>query len=1616
MNETQRNIKRYQAALPGIRERIMASAMLLLVSLSMVVSASFAWMSISTAPEVSMMATTVASNGNLEIALAGGLVSEDREEPEEVDIGQSSSTQGQNLVAANVTWGNLVNLSDSSYGLSQISLRPSKLSDTTPSRTPLYGVDYTLDGRIQEATDYYRFASWGEEMKSFVAGEGVTYGVRAISSMKMISATVDSEIVNMAAAARLEYEETIGAYNAIITSDPNKAGTHMNALIKLLENFVNDRAKEVMARLLSKTFNDPANYGPNVPDLHDLLVEYQNVLAQESDTICQIANMHIFSNTGKKTDFIADGAAMRAMGKAELKALGIPDSLINVWNANKKDYTDIAGAITGIENNLLPIADQEHIYWSLSYKKIALGEDAENTPEKFLETYISKLVNINLTYVGSKDENLTKVVNMGGTAALDLLNANPIIVVIGDSTGGGVLKNTEDRIGPLLRNNDPKGIGTRVTVELKTGMSVPLMKVDGPKNAAVRTSASGIPTLLAELNKAELLKPEPTDMVSKDIYGFAMDLWVRTNAMDTILTLEGMTIYEEVDATCTNINGGISLVKVATGKVTGEDGELAEHVVDVYILPGQVPKKDANGEPVTDANGNTVMRDAELVYDALAHGIIGVYDEMVTEEGGDYIFAQKKTKIYKGYNGENRVWQEMIDGGIIPEDSTTQGAGSCYVFYASPADQPRILEMLQSFTVAFLNGDGNLMATAKLNTEEAFDINGKVTVPLKVVSGVAYEDEVTVNGITETVQKYGITAMNRSEATWITAIVYLDGDELGNDNVLAAGSIEGRLNLQFGSSVDINSQKNEELLNKYRTITAVVEGNGAIDDGSSETPNVQFDYDKNVKTVTARLTIDGDQPANVTAFFTRMVGQNQGTRMETEVFRKVSDKVWEAEFDLVKPGEYRLNSVVADGTEYVLEMKPGVEIKGQTVGTITCQPSDGTLLPVGGTVMTSNGYYDMDVSVEIQAEKELQPEKVNVLFSYGQDKTATAILGNDGDGNWTGTLRVTETGNYVMTYLVMDGNMDPVAQNTSFFARVGVDAEINCANIWDSEGKHVADGDNDAGSYTIMFEPQGENGGYTVEMHVQLRDAGGNGVTRMSGLKLVYPMNGNPDKKMDADLIWVDSAEGGYYRAEMLFKEAGTFQFGWVTTDTDEIICLIDNASFAMRVVAVPPDPPAIPEMPSSTVEYQFVPNGDAVMSVNVYDSSAAEVWALIQNQITGEEELVYFDNPNSDKDGRKDITSQMISRDGTHKTMEQYTFMVPTNKVDTSGKGNYVSNFSGKQDGIWVLKALYMQQVTDEEDNYYPGAKGEYLIFELADQDIQTEVMQTIFTEFSLQGAPYNNAYSFSGPVLQTHTVSNVKFRISDWRGSVERLSNVKLEVLYAGDAMSKGGYSVTGAKDRWNWLNPGSTASAENNLSALNLQVAGTYTVNLSYTITVGETTTNAPAATVITYTVSTPEALRPTVAITGTSLTVGASVEVDDAVETNNDKHGNKTVPAWTSTRAEVYITCKKVSNGCGNDHKYTRPTVTIDLKNKGEAESAVLGFTSNASDVYIYDGSTNSKNYTWNSDGSQTRTIGYQSSDTAKKAAQTLTATELKLTANGITCTFTLATPIVIENPC
>ena len=178
-NKNTKELRGYKA---GLKSKLMGAVAMLLVSAIMVSSATYAWFVLSTHPEVKGMSTTVGSNGALEIALlnneTGAL---DGLSKITASVGASSAVAGK-VKEANVTWGNLVDLSDSSYGLSEVTLYPAQLTEldglTRGANLLSYAI-YGTDGRV--ATLEGETGSGTYTTAGFVS-DTTSYGVRAIGS------------------------------------------------------------------------------------------------------------------------------------------------------------------------------------------------------------------------------------------------------------------------------------------------------------------------------------------------------------------------------------------------------------------------------------------------------------------------------------------------------------------------------------------------------------------------------------------------------------------------------------------------------------------------------------------------------------------------------------------------------------------------------------------------------------------------------------------------------------------------------------------------------------------------------------------------------------------------------------------------------------------------------------------------------------------------------------------------------------------------------------------------------------------------------------------------------------------------------------------------------------------------------------------------------------------------------------------------------------------------------------------------------------------------------------------------------------------------------------------
>lgn len=181
--------KKQKVLMPaGIRSKLMAAASMLMVGVIMMVSSTYAWFTLSTAPEVKNISTTVAGNGSLEIALmpTDGTFSG-------ITAGAVGSTAS--VVDKNTKWGNQIILSEDTatgdyYGLNSISLNPASLNYTKAEGAaeatfvadkPLAIATYGFDGRIDKLSgDNIGVKGKAADSKLFNTGD---YGVRAIGEL-----------------------------------------------------------------------------------------------------------------------------------------------------------------------------------------------------------------------------------------------------------------------------------------------------------------------------------------------------------------------------------------------------------------------------------------------------------------------------------------------------------------------------------------------------------------------------------------------------------------------------------------------------------------------------------------------------------------------------------------------------------------------------------------------------------------------------------------------------------------------------------------------------------------------------------------------------------------------------------------------------------------------------------------------------------------------------------------------------------------------------------------------------------------------------------------------------------------------------------------------------------------------------------------------------------------------------------------------------------------------------------------------------------------------------------------------------------------------------------------
>jgi len=170
-------------------KKLNALFILALVCLILLMAASYAWLAISTRPEVNSIDTNIGANGSLEIALLSERTYAD---PVLIRTTVGDSAVERDAVESNQTWGNVIELNDAGYGLENITLYPARLNVFSEngqyivSRNILNTAQFGIDGRMTSLSEDTISAIYGENGFTYYVDRQL-YGVRAIGTMSNLT-------------------------------------------------------------------------------------------------------------------------------------------------------------------------------------------------------------------------------------------------------------------------------------------------------------------------------------------------------------------------------------------------------------------------------------------------------------------------------------------------------------------------------------------------------------------------------------------------------------------------------------------------------------------------------------------------------------------------------------------------------------------------------------------------------------------------------------------------------------------------------------------------------------------------------------------------------------------------------------------------------------------------------------------------------------------------------------------------------------------------------------------------------------------------------------------------------------------------------------------------------------------------------------------------------------------------------------------------------------------------------------------------------------------------------------------------------------------------------------
>lgn len=1377
--------------------------MMLAIAIISAASATYAWITLSASPEVTSIDTTVAANGSLEIAMANSTGAA----PGRSAAGDSTG-KDSNVVRANTTWGNLVNLSDPSYGLANVVLRPAALNSTTGLLTnPLYGVEYGDDGRVTGTVNGDDFAYTYYDPGATSAGgmflvdlKGEHLGVRAISTVKYENLEGAEKMNELLKAANSSLTTAKTNYAKITDETKEPGKSYINSLQGLIQVYAQNVIDKKPTSTLAVT-----DY---VPDLYEMVQDvYDNVMLKTGESYVYMANLYDVLTENKHNGewFVGTNAVEELI--TAYKGNKLPEGFIKAAVGFKQFVTDYQAFQTylkkGAKDDFSDLTtDQQKkslAYWAYQ------AQSGSTVYWSNINTQINWLCDISTATVDGYT--LSGLSNMN-TAMKVLKGANPHSAVLHK----GVIQRLEKRLGQHMKPKititvDPAGLGTIGALAGKQTL-----------DAIVTTDAGDpydAPTDIDAIKKLNTGSFRGDTATAEDTHALAVDLWLRTNAGASATVTATTENGTDTDGkSYTKTTEPLRAYLTLEGKVRIQ--EVSERAT--------IKAPDGNTYDAFTGTGTVEGQKVEVVAYQKEDGKYYYIDENNTEReipstmGLSYTPKMDTREVVVGYDGVNRVWSDtqMAPYEVEGATSTTQGGGSCYTFYASTeADQKRFLDLLGSMRVAFIDGDGNLIGAATMDTEHYYAENGKVTVPLALDKTSAVKLGVDKDGDAV----YGLMPLVKNAATRVTAIVYLDGQKLTNQMVLASGDIQGNLNVQFGSctaykitTVTQTGEKDEE----GNTITTTTveytqegDANEPIENESVMTETIKvsatltgsttvdFDPDK-PHSVDVNVKVEGSaNPSNVYVRFIRAISSTQGVQQD-KVTLSGNGADWTGTMTFDKPGNYVLRTVWVDGVEYDLSHDPlTVAVKGASVSSLTC---DAITSGSFARIMQSGSSFKTNMTLGFTTSKQT-PSRVNGIFMDEDGRQVNVPFYLEG-GNWKGTATFYTSGVYTMRYVEIDGEQFEISENLqpTLELQLGLKSGTRISASAETQQKllDMAPAGMAVTPTRFVLDPsKGGKDGVTLTVTTKLYDNTGAEIKGMSGVQIYYSRVGSVTGGLDANLTW--NASSNAYVGEFRIGTAGTFRFSKIViTQASDVSTITAATADTNSIQVMPPDDAQYMQGDPHTARYQYAPNKDARMTVAIaYSSAAAEVKAVIA-AANGAEYTVTGTLGVEDTDHMTDgITS-----------INLWNFELPKEES------------TGLQEGRWTLKAITLYGVY-YDGRYYDEENG--VTVDVTAENITTKVVNNIVVTLS------GSSQSFTGYFMDDHKVNDFTVTVADYEGqAIEAITVDNVKVSYTRGQVSLDTYGYTSDAPSPQITGTGSLkngSATEYHISEMNFQMAGAY-----------------------------------------------------------------------------------------------------------------------------------------------------------------------------------------------